>query len=77
MCVYCMISDWGKEHIPSQIPGQPDIWTRKMLDQFEDLLDRVKKLEDAAGGCPEDDPSKRDYLKKIRKILDEADGTPN
>jgi hypothetical protein len=41
-----------------------------MLDQFEDLLRRVKKLEDAAGGCPNEDPSKLDYLKEIRKMIE-------
>lgn len=69
MCVYCMIADWGKEFAP------PDRyqWTRPMLDQFEELLKRVKELEDKVDPCPCPDESKMDFLKEIRDKLDEIE----
>ena len=55
--------------VPNTAPPAP-VWPKEMLDQFEDLLRRVKRLEDAAGGCPNEDPSKLDYLKEIRKLIE-------
>jgi hypothetical protein len=57
---------------PQTVPNFPPpapVWPIEMLDQFEDLLQRVKKLEDAAGGCANEDPRKLDYLKEIRKLI--------
>lgn len=48
----------------------PRKWTRQELDEFEDLLKRIKDIEDKAGGCPCEDPSKLDFLKDIRARIE-------
>lgn len=48
-------------------------WPREMLDQFEDILKRVKEMEDKLGGCPCEEPEKMDFLKAIRERLDAID----
>lgn len=57
--------------IPLAPPPTPaPMWPKEMLDQFEDLLRRVKELEDKLGGCPCEEPQKLDYLKEIRKLIE-------
>ena len=85
MCVYCFIADWANRWIPDQpepwspwsIPGHSPSpafpWTREQLDQFEDILRKVKEMEDKLGGCPCEEPGKMDFLKKIRERLDRQD----
>lgn len=46
------------------------LWTLEQLDAFEDILSKVKEMEDRLGGCPCEDPSKMDYLKKLRMHLE-------
>ena len=77
MCVYCMMADHAKKWWPDPaIPNRefpwayPVPWTRKQLDEFEDILRRIKDIEDRLGGCPCEEPEKLDYLKDIRKRLD-------
>ncbi len=70
MCVYCMVADWGRKVLPV------DRWTRPHFDEFQEILRRIKKLEDAQGGCPDEDPTKTDFLDDIRRRLDELEGKP-
>ena len=49
---------------------QPTPWTREQLEEAEDILARIKDMEEKLGGCPCEDPSKMDFLKEIRKRLD-------
>jgi hypothetical protein len=75
MCVYCFCGDFTFRHdppwrvppnepyIPQPVkPWQPDQqpWSVDKLKEFEDLLRRVKDLEDQVG-CP-CEPNKADYL---------------
>jgi hypothetical protein len=46
------------------------LWTMKQLEEFEHILELVKEMEDKLGGCPCEDPSKMDYLKQLRKVLE-------
>lgn len=55
---------------PQMPPIQPHKWTRQELDEFEDILRRIKDIEDKAGGCPCEDPSKLDFLKDIRARIE-------
>lgn len=85
MCVYCMIGDWHFRHdppwkrddfppLPPQVPAplvpvQP--WELEKLIEFQDLLRRVKELEDKLG-CP-CEPNKADYLELLRKRIEELE----
>ncbi len=67
MCAYCMMADWGKD--------KQDYWTNNP-DQFrnyDDILKRIKALEDAMGGCPNADPEKEEWIKEIRDLLDKLE----
>jgi hypothetical protein len=84
MCVYCMIGDWHFWRDPpwplepsypvhpkipqplNPIPSPP--WPIDKLIEFEDLLRRVKELEDKLG-CP-CEPDKPDYLALLRERID-------
>lgn len=83
MCLYCMIGDhlfkfdppWpNRDPYPyhPQIP-QPLVpptmpWDLARLKEFEDLLRRVKELEDKLG-CP-CEPNKADYLALFRERIE-------
>ena len=83
MCTYCMIGDWQFRRDPPFTPGPqypqvpaptfplPPTWAPWPLDQlkeFADLLERVKKLEDALG-CP-CEPNKADYIGMLKERID-------
>lgn len=84
MCVYCVMGDWGNKFIPQphggSIPFIPHVpvqspWTQEMLDQWRDLIDRVKKMEERLMELGEkiecvEDPSKLNYLDEIQRLLD-------
>jgi hypothetical protein len=86
MCVYCTIGDYAFRHDPPwkidpyhpQIP-QPaspwnpiNPWSVDKLQDFMDLLRRVKKLEDKMG-CP-CEPNKADYIKLLKDRILELGG---
>lgn len=76
MCLYCYVADhfarfdppW--EDFQKESPFIPaplvvaDPWTLERLKEFEELLKRVKELEDKLG-CP-CEPSKADYLSILK-----------
>lgn len=68
-------SDIDPYPYPEPSTPQPTKWTKQMLKEFEDIMERVRKLEEAAGGgkCREADPSKMDFIKKLRTWLDEQE----
>lgn len=70
MCVYCYIADWGKRF------GQ-DVWIPQpqQFHDFEEILRRVKALEDKLGGCPDEDPAKVDWMNEIRETLKNIEKT--
>lgn len=84
MCTYCMIGDWQFRHsppwppndvplwpapVPRPLPQLPIIpWPVEKLREFEDLLRRVKDLEDKLG-CP-CEPNKADYLDLLRQRIE-------
>lgn len=78
MCVYCMISDWGRDHWVPQIPQSPNYPfyppnMRPSLDEFEKLVKRVKELEDQLGiSCPGNE-HKQEWIKELRDKLDEIE----
>jgi hypothetical protein len=76
-----MVADWGHKWNP--FPNDPDpfynptttqplIWPQEKVEEFEDLLKRVKELEDKLGGCPCEDPKKVDFLEDIKKGYGES-----
>ena len=81
MCTYCMIGDhmfrydppWNPPY-PSPLIPQPlnpapvNPWPLDRLKEFEDLLRRVKELEDQLG-CP-CEPNKADYLAILRDRIE-------
>jgi hypothetical protein len=82
MCVYCMISDheW-KWNPPKNVPPNPLFpvpfvlprpWSLEQFKEFQDLLNRVKALEDMLG-CPCDDPNKPDYLGIIKEAIEKLE----
>ena len=83
MCTYCMIGDWQFRRNPPfdpspwpEIPTAPlppmwQPWPLKDLVEFHDLLERVKKLEDALG-CP-CEPNKADYIGILKKRIEELE----
>lgn len=82
MCTYCMIGDWtfrhdppfipvpGIPYVPSPLPLSPSWqpWPLDKLQEYLDLLERVKKLEDALG-CP-CEPNKADYIGILKKRIE-------
>lgn len=83
MCCYCAMGDWAfrhdppwdyKEHIPYipmplTPPSQPyKEWDMRKLQEYYDLLRKVKEMEDKLG-CP-CEPNKADYLKIISERLE-------
>lgn len=84
MCCYCMIGDhhfkfdppWPNKPeypwhplIPAPLnPAPQPPWSLERLKEFEDLLRRVKELEDKLG-CP-CEPNKADYLGLLKKRIE-------
>lgn len=84
MCTYCMIGDfhfrrdppwnppWPSPLIPMPVVPLPVIpWDLDKLREFEDLLKRVKDLEDRLG-CP-CEPNKADYLGLLRDRIEKLE----
>ena len=86
MRTYCMIGDWHFKYDPPfrtdpqiypQIP-QPVIppaqivpWGLDKTKEFLDLLERVKRLEDALG-CP-CEPNKADYIGILKERIEKLE----
>lgn len=81
MCTYCFMGDhafrhnppWYPNPWPPQVPqplypGPFEPWPLDRLREFEDLLRRVKDLEDRLG-CP-CEPNKADYLTLFRERIE-------
>lgn len=58
---------------PIQPAPWPTTWTREQLDAFQDILARVKAMEDKLEVCPCEQPEKQDFLKEIKARLDALD----
>ncbi len=59
--------------IPAPLPGTPiNPWAIPQLKEFLDLLERVKRLEDALGGCP-CEPNKADYIGLLKKRIEDLE----
>lgn len=87
MCVYCAVGDNFFRHdppwpniypypshpqIPAPINPAPTVpWGRDRLVELEDILKRIKALEDQLG-CP-CEPNKADYLALIKERLDQIE----
>ena len=87
MCTYCMIGDWQFHRDPPWLPNDYPVWPTSVpvsiipapyapwdlqkLREFEDLLRRVKELEDRLG-CP-CEPNKADYLGLLRQRIEELE----
>jgi acetyl esterase/lipase len=90
MCAYCVMADWGRDWLhprpvpypvplPYPVPQPPPagVWTQEMLDQFRNLIERVKKMEERLMQLGEqvecvEAPEKMHYLDEIQKLLDRA-----
>lgn len=84
MCVYCMVADhihryWPYPDDTSPIipPAKPFIppreWTWPQFNEFEDILRRVKELEEKVGGCPCPNEDKTAFLEDIKRRLEAID----
>jgi len=87
MCTYCMIGDhhfrfdppwpqgpgypWHPQIPPPINPLPQPPWSLERLREFEDLLRRVKELEDRLG-CP-CEPNKADYLGLLRERIEKLE----
>ncbi len=84
MCVYCSMGDWGRTWIPPAGAGIGPTttiiqtpWTQEMLDQWRELIQSVKRMEEKLMSLGEqtpcvEDPEKLNYLDEIQKLLDQA-----
>lgn len=84
MCAYCMIGDFQFRHDPPWNPPYPpsvptplvplpvNPWPLPRLVEFQDLLRRVKALEDKLG-CP-CEPNKADYLGLLEERIKTLEG---
>jgi hypothetical protein len=80
-----MIGDFEFRHNPPFVPSpwpntlpqplpQPSTWhpwPLEKLKEFQDLLERVKKLEDQLG-CP-CEPNKADYIGMLKKRIEDLE----
>lgn len=58
--------------VPLPLPGTPiNPWPLKDLKEFEDLLRRIKALEDKIG-CP-CEPNKADYLDLLKRRIEDLE----
>ncbi len=87
MCTYCMIGDNTFRHYPPwpNYPGYPysplipapvgpvitPPWSIEQLKEFQDLLKRVKDLEDKLG-CP-CEPNKANYIELFRQRIEQLE----
>ena len=85
MCVYCMVADhihryWPYPEDPNPMPLPPTVptipvreWTWPQFNEFEDILRRVKELEEKVGGCPCPNEDKTAFLVDIKRRLEAID----
>lgn len=86
MCMYCMVGDWQfrrdppwpnrdpyptSPFIPSPVVPEQPPWLLEKLLEFQDLIRRVKELEDKLG-CP-CEPNKADYLGMLKQRIEELE----
>ena len=83
MCTYCMMADHIHRYWP--YPGDPNPmpltvpatpvrdWTWPQFNEFEDILQRIKALEEKVGGCPCPDEDKTAFLENIKRRLESID----
>lgn len=85
MCAYCMTGDFMFRHNPPWYPPtHPQIpqpvaplpqswqpWGLGQLKEFQDLLERVKRIEDALG-CP-CEPNKADYISLMKERIEKLE----
>ncbi len=58
--------------VPAPLPNTPVVpWSLEQLREFQDLLRRVKELEDKLG-CP-CEPNKADYLDLMRRRIEDLE----
>jgi len=60
MCVYSMVSDYGRNMNPGN-------WNPNSFDAFKQLLDEARKFDEAAGEPDCEDPSKAEFLKELEE----------
>lgn len=87
MCVYCFCGDWVFKWpprdpypwhplIPQPINPNPFLpWPIEKLKEFEELLRRIKDLEDKVG-C-ECEPNKADYIDLIKLRIEQLEAKVN
>lgn len=63
MCTYSMVHEFMHQHIPD------DWWTRPRLNEYEELIRRLKEIDDKLG-LPDCNPNKGEFLEEIRRRLD-------
>ena len=63
MCAVSAIHDFVHDHMPYQN------WDRTALDQYKELVRRLKEVDDKLG-LPDCDPTKGEFLKMIERKID-------
>ena len=63
MCAVSVIIGYMQDNVP------PDRWRSDDFRLLEDILAKVKRLDDALGQPDCTDPEKAKYLENIRRIL--------
>jgi archaellum component FlaC len=65
MCSYSMVHDWAMK-----LP--PQVWDRPLLSQYEDMIRRLKAIDDKLN-LPDCDPNKGQFLDDIRRRVEDLE----
>lgn len=63
MCVYSMVTDYGRERIPD------DKWNPEKWDKWKGFLDKVKEIDDILEQPDCKDPHKEEWMKNMEERM--------
>lgn len=63
MCSTSAIMDYGRQHVPLQQ------WTRPAFNEFQEILRRLEKLDEALNQPDCEDPAKAEWMKAVEDRL--------
>ena len=69
MCAVSVVLDNYRNNVPMYM------WTRETYEDFRDILERMKKLDERLAQPPCEDASKAEWLEHVEKRLDMPNST--